>query len=71
MIDNKKIRIKIKKGVKYSICTCSLSNKMPFCDNAHRLHNAKNNTDYKSLKIIPDSDCIINLTCSKWNNKNE
>ena len=35
MIDNKKIRIKIKKGVKYSICTFGLSEKMPFCDNKH------------------------------------
>ena len=67
MNENKKIRLKIKKGVKYSICTCSLSNKIPFCDNSHRLYNAKNNTEFKSLKIIPENDSIINLACSKWN----
>tara|TARA_B100001741_G_C16265173_1_gene464978 strand:- start:107 stop:337 length:231 start_codon:yes stop_codon:yes gene_type:complete len=71
MIDNKKIRIKIKKGVKYSICTCGLSEKMPFCDNKHRLFNSENNTEYKSLKIFPEDDTFINLTCSKWDIENE
>ena len=56
--ENKKIRLKIKKGVKYSICTCSLSNKMPFCDNAHRSYNAKNNADYKFIKSRVDAGTL-------------
>ena len=70
-IDNKKIRIKIKKNVKYSICSCGYSKKLPYCDNQHRLHNQENNTDYKSVKIYPDKDVSIQLSCSKWKSKDD
>ena len=43
------MKIKLKKGKKYSICSCGLSKNLPFCDNAHREFNANNNTDYKSV----------------------
>mgnify|MGYP001223734028 FL=1 len=51
---------------KYSICTCGLSQTMPYCDNTHREYNAENNTEYKSLKITPDKDTSIEVTCSRW-----
>jgi CDGSH-type Zn-finger protein len=70
-IVNKKIRIKIKKNVKYSICSCGYSKKLPYCDNQHRLYNQENNTDYKSVKIYPDNDTSIQLSCSKWKSENE
>ena len=41
-----------KKNVKYSICSCGLSKKIPYCDNAHREFNLENSTQYKSIKIF-------------------
>ena len=60
------MEIKLKGGKKYSICSCGLSKTLPFCDNTHREFNAENGTEYKSLKIIPDSDINIQITSNKW-----
>ena len=60
------ISIKIKKNVKYSICSCGLSRKLPFCDNEHRKYNQENNTNYKSIKIISEKDTNIKIKCSNW-----
>ncbi len=60
------IKIKLKAGKKYSICSCALSQTMPFCDNTHREFNATNGTEYKSVKLIPDHDVNIQVTSSKW-----
>ena len=59
---NKKIRIKIEKNVKYSICSCGYSKKIPFCDNQHRLYNKKNNTtEYMTLGLSIDNLTELNL----------
>ena len=63
---NKKITIKAKEKVKYSICSCGLSNKLPYCDNAHRTYNKLNNTSYKSVKFDLSQDCKLDLYCSNW-----
>ena len=68
---NNKIRLKMKKNVKYSVCSCGLSLKLPFCDNQHRKYNEINNTDYKSIKIISSNDIEIDLESSKWIEKNK
>ena len=60
------MEIKIKAGKRYKICSCGLSKTLPFCDNAHREFNAANNTEYKSVKITPDSDTIIEVTSNRW-----
>lgn len=60
------MEIKLKAGKKYSICSCGHSNSIPFCDNTHREFNAANGTDYKSVKITPDNDTIIQVTSSRW-----
>ena len=60
------MKIKLKKDQRYSICSCGLSKVMPYCDNQHREYNKKNNTNYKSIKISPNCNVIINLSCSKW-----
>ncbi len=64
------MKINLKAGKKYSICSCGLSQSMPYCDNTHREFNAKNNTEYKSVKITPDSDTEIEVTCSRWKSVN-
>ena len=60
------MEIKLKTGKRYKICSCGLSKILPFCDNAHREFNAANNTEYKSVKITPDSDTIIEVTSNRW-----
>jgi len=59
-------KILLKKNIRKSICSCGLSNKMPYCDNAHRAFNEKNNCTYKSIKVISDKDVKIVLESSKW-----
>jgi len=65
------MEIKLKSGKRYKICSCGLSQILPFCDNAHREFNAANNTEYKSVKITPDSDTIIEVTSNRWNSPEE
>ena len=48
------MKIKLKAGKKYSICSCGLSGSLPFCDNTHREFNSAKGTEYKSVKIIDD-----------------
>ena len=60
------MEIKLKAGRRYRICSCGLSKTLPFCDNAHREFNAINNTEYKSIKITPNSDNIIEVTSNRW-----
>ena len=59
-------KINLKKNVKYSICSCGKSKKLPFCDNSHRDYNKKNNTSYKSVKILFNDQEEIELKCSNW-----
>ena len=61
------MEIKLKAGKRYKICSCGFSKTLPFCDNTHREFNAANNTEYKSVKITPDSDTIIEVTSNRWN----
>ena len=63
--------LKIKKGKKYSICTCGQSRKIPFWDNEHRKFNSSNNVEFKSLKIRTDVDSNVNLSCKTWQKKDE
>ena len=63
------MKIKIKAGKQYSLCSCGFSNSLPFCDNAHRDCNISNNANYKSIKVIPDKDVTIQVTSSNWDLK--
>ena len=65
------MEIKLKAGKRYKICSCGLSQIVPFCDNAHREFNATNNTEYKSVKITPDSDTIIEVISNRWKSDKE
>ena len=60
------MNIKLKAGKKYSICSCGLSEVLPFCDNTHRTLYAANGIDYKSVKIISEKDTDIEITSSRW-----
>tara|TARA_Y100001934_G_C11809813_1_gene521070 strand:+ start:167 stop:361 length:195 start_codon:yes stop_codon:yes gene_type:complete len=62
-------KLKLHKGRKYSICSCGMSQLLPFCDNAHREHNEKHRTNYKSVKIIAKETVNININSSTWNIK--
>jgi len=62
-------KIKLIKNKNYSICSCGLSKAIPFCDNEHRIHNKKYATNYKSVKIIPAENVLIEVNSSTWKNK--
>ena len=59
-------KIKLHKGEKYSICSCGMSKSLPFCDNTHRTYNEKNQTNYKSVKIIAKDTVMIDVNSSTW-----
>ena len=65
------MKIKLNAGKQYSICSCGLSNSLPYCDNKHREFNAENGTEYKSVKITPDNDTTIIVNSSRWNKTEE
>jgi CDGSH-type Zn-finger protein len=59
-------KIKLHKGKKYSICSCGMSKILPLCDNTHRTYNEKNQTNYKSVKIITEDTVMIDVNSSTW-----
>jgi CDGSH-type Zn-finger protein len=63
------LELKLKKNVKYSICSCGLSKVLPYCDNQHRLYNKKHNAFYKSVKFFLREDNVIEFKCSNWKKK--
>ncbi len=60
------MKLKLKAGKKYSICSCGLSGTIPFCDNSHREFNLENGTEYKSVKLIPEKETDLVVTSSRW-----
>ena len=60
------MKVILKAGQRYSICSCGYSKIMPFCDNAHRSFNLEKGTDYKSIKITPERDTTLEVTSSRW-----
>ena len=58
--------IKLKKNIKYSICSCCKSNKLPYCDNNHRKYNKEHNCSYKSVKIYSLDKDVLEIMCNNW-----
>ena len=62
-------KIILQAGKQHSICTCGHSKNIPFCDNSHRKVNEEKDTDYKSLKVCPEKDIILDVYSPNWNLK--
>ena len=60
------IKIKLFEGKRYSFCRCGLSKNLTYCDNAHRVYNEKEGTDYKSLKIFAKEDTEVLVYSAAW-----
>jgi CDGSH-type Zn-finger protein len=63
---NEAITVELETGKKYSFCTCGHSARLPFCDNTHREINSEEGTCYKSIKICPREDVILEISSSNW-----
>ena len=59
-------KIALRAGRKEKICTCGTSKELPYCDNSHRVLNAKKGTSYKSLKITPCEDIEVYVMSKNW-----
>lgn len=65
MSDNKTpVKVSLKTGEKYAWCTCSFSDKQPFCDGSHRKHNA---TPSMVFEVESDKEAYL-CTCKKTGN---
>ena len=62
------IKVKLKAGKKYALCSCGNSKTMPYCDNTHRDVNEKKGTSYKSFKIYPETDISVHVYSANWDN---
>jgi len=65
-MENTEKKLTLKKGIKYSLCTCGASQNLPFCDESHKKMNEETNCNYKSLKIIPEEDITIIVSSKNW-----
>ncbi|EFO24469.2 hypothetical protein LOAG_04015 [Loa loa] len=57
-LDNKPIRMKLKKGEQYSWCSCGLSGKQPWCDGSH---HAEGVTTLRPIHFEVEKDGEYNL----------
>jgi len=64
-------KLNLNKNIKYKICSCGISKKLPFCDNEHRKLNTANNPEFKSIKIISEKDVSIIIESKKWISSND
>lgn len=65
----KQLFLKLKKGNRYSICSCGISNRLPFCDGGHKKLNQESSSNYKSVKITASENVEISLDCANWEGK--
>ena len=54
-------KVTIEKNKRYALCSCNQSSKYPFCDGAHRDYNMLHNTNYKSIKIVAETDTKLSF----------
>jgi len=65
-LPDKAVRVNLKAGKKYAICTCGNSKTMPYCDHSHRDVNEEKGTSYKSVKIYPETDITVSFYGANW-----
>jgi len=59
-------KINLKKDIEYKICTCGTSKILPYCDDSHRELNKQTSSNFKSLKLIPEEDITLEVSCKNW-----
>ena len=65
-LPEKAVRVNLKAGKRYSICSCGHSKTMPYCDHSHREINEEKGTSYKSVKIYTETDIAVSFYGANW-----
>ena len=65
-LPEKAVRVNLKAGKKYAICSCGHSKIMPYCDHSHRDLNEEKGTSYKSVKIYTETDIAVSFYGANW-----
>ena len=65
-LHEKAVRVDLKAGKKYAICSCGHSKIFPYCDHSHRELNEEKGTSYKSVKIYPETDITVSFYGANW-----
>jgi len=61
--------LNVKKGLRYSLCSCGYSKLLPLCDDAHKRVNGEKGASYKPIRVWSEDDTTLKVFSKKWKKK--